>query len=141
MRTRAMIPPTSEPPRPSPIVAYQGIGSGPGSASRASPPTMKPQTIRPMMKNSTGGLCGGRAALAKSLGRRGSERGRPLRRLVHADVRVEPRDLLVFVDLAFADEEARVQPAIRLRLGRQLDPREDRPAHAGRVLEDALTVD
>src|SRR3954447_2264099 len=46
----ARMPPTSEPPRPSPIVAYQGIGSGPGSESRARAPTMKPQTINPMMK-------------------------------------------------------------------------------------------
>src|SRR5580765_3768235 len=50
-RSRAMIPPIREPARPSPIVAYQGIGSGPGSASRARPPTMKPHTISPMMKN------------------------------------------------------------------------------------------
>ena len=40
-----MIPPTIEPPRPSATVAYHGIGSGPGSAQRASPPTMKPPTI------------------------------------------------------------------------------------------------
>src|SRR5437763_301519 len=31
-----MSPPISEPPKPRPMVAYQGIGSGPGSASRAS---------------------------------------------------------------------------------------------------------
>src|SRR4051794_23589702 len=54
---RARIPPISEPPRPRPMVAYQGIGSGPGSARRASPPMMKPHTISPMMKNSTGPLC------------------------------------------------------------------------------------
>ena len=53
-----MIPPISEPPRPRPIVAYQGIGSGPGSASRARPPTTKPHTIRPMMKISTDSLWG-----------------------------------------------------------------------------------
>jgi hypothetical protein len=40
----------SEPPRPRPIVAYQGIGSGPGSERRARAPTMKPQTINPKMK-------------------------------------------------------------------------------------------
>src|ERR671936_230250 len=55
-RIRATIPPTSEPASPRPTVAYQGIGSGPGSASRARPPTTKPHTIRPMMKISTTGL-------------------------------------------------------------------------------------
>src|SRR5439155_21668327 len=52
-RIRAMTPPIREPPSPRPIVAYQGIGSGPGRARRARPPTMNPQTIRPMMKKST----------------------------------------------------------------------------------------
>src|SRR4051812_7980613 len=54
---RARIPPISEPPRPRPMVAYQGIGSGPGSARRASPPMMNPHTISPMMKNSTSLSC------------------------------------------------------------------------------------
>src|SRR3954468_16354280 len=53
IRSLARIPPMIEPPRPSPIVAYQGIGSGPGSERRARAPTMKPQTINPMMKIST----------------------------------------------------------------------------------------
>src|SRR5215212_2473973 len=53
MRMRATIPPISEPPRPSPSVAYHGIGSGPGRASRARPPTTKPQMTRPRMKRST----------------------------------------------------------------------------------------
>ena len=44
-----MIPPTSPPPTPRAIVAYQGIGSGPGSAKRASPPTMKPPMMSPTM--------------------------------------------------------------------------------------------
>src|SRR3954468_3077426 len=44
-----MIPPMSAPPRPSPRVAYQGIGSGPGRAGRASPPATKPITITPMI--------------------------------------------------------------------------------------------
>src|SRR3954454_5713735 len=52
--TRAMIPPTSDPARPRATVAYQGIGSGPGSAHRASPPTTKPHTISRRMKISTG---------------------------------------------------------------------------------------
>ena len=37
-----MIPPTSEPAQPSRIVAQIGIGSGPGSASRARAPTTRP---------------------------------------------------------------------------------------------------
>src|SRR5919202_3988988 len=48
-----MIPPISEPASPSPIVAYHGIGSGPGRAKRARPPTTKPQMTAPMMKAST----------------------------------------------------------------------------------------
>ena len=48
-----MIPLISDPPSPRPIVAYQGIGSGPGRASRASAPTMNPQTMMAMMKIST----------------------------------------------------------------------------------------
>src|SRR3954451_368020 len=51
-RTRAMIPPTSDPARPRATVAYHGIGSGPGSAQRASPPTTKPQTMSRRMKSS-----------------------------------------------------------------------------------------
>src|ERR1700704_5650063 len=53
-RSRARIPPINEPPSPRPMVAYQGIGSGPGRESRARAPTTKPQTIRPMMKNNIG---------------------------------------------------------------------------------------
>src|SRR3954468_16716026 len=45
-----MIPPINEPPRPSATVAYHGIGSGPGSAQRARPPTTKPNRIRNRMK-------------------------------------------------------------------------------------------
>src|SRR5919201_1611477 len=45
-RYRSRIAPRSASPR----VAYQGMGSGPGSASRASPPTIKPQMTRPTMK-------------------------------------------------------------------------------------------
>ena len=40
-----MMPPTIAPPTPRAIVAYHGIGSGPGSAKRASTPMMKPPTI------------------------------------------------------------------------------------------------
>jgi hypothetical protein len=43
------MPPTIAPPMPSAIVAYHGIGSGPGSAHRASAPMMKPPTIRTMI--------------------------------------------------------------------------------------------
>ena len=43
------MPPTIAPPMPSAIVAYHGIGSGPGSAQRASTPMMKPPTISPMI--------------------------------------------------------------------------------------------
>src|SRR4051794_5452019 len=45
-----MTPPINEPPRPSATVAYHGIGSGPGSAQRARPPTTKPNRIRNRMK-------------------------------------------------------------------------------------------
>jgi hypothetical protein len=44
--THATIPPSHIPATPRRIVAHQGIGSGPGTASRARPPTTKPPTIR-----------------------------------------------------------------------------------------------
>src|SRR5436189_2817580 len=76
-----MIPPTSEPPRPSATVAYHGIGSGPGSAQRARPPMMKPPTIARRMKRSKGlegtadGPSGG--AVRRSIRRLGQD-GAPL---------------------------------------------------------------
>src|SRR5438477_1481516 len=42
IRIQAITPPTKEPARPSPIVAKIPIGSGPGSARRASAPTIRP---------------------------------------------------------------------------------------------------
>src|SRR6266508_543104 len=54
-RTWPIRPPTIEPPRPSRIVCHHVIGSGPGSAQRASPPTMKPQTAARMIVRSTAG--------------------------------------------------------------------------------------
>src|SRR5919201_635447 len=48
-KRRARIPPRNEPARPSPIVAKMPMGSGPGSASRASAPTIRPQSTRTRM--------------------------------------------------------------------------------------------
>src|SRR4029453_11239011 len=53
---------------------------------------------------------------------------------------VEPPVLVLLVDLALADEEARVQPAPSRCLGGQLEPGEDRPSPR-RVLLDALAMD
>src|SRR5438046_8057967 len=53
IRIQAITPPTNEPARPSPIVARIPIGSGPGSASRASAPTIRPQKARKRMNQST----------------------------------------------------------------------------------------
>src|SRR5437773_10225475 len=39
-------PPRNEPPSPSPIVPRTPIGSGPGTAQRASAPAARPQTAR-----------------------------------------------------------------------------------------------
>jgi DNA-3-methyladenine glycosylase I len=80
-------------------------------------------------------------ALSESLGRCVSERGSALRDFVHTHVRVDPDLLGVFIDLALTDDEARVQPEVRLALGEHLDAREDRPAQpiAGDLL-DALPV-
>ena len=50
------MPPISEPPIPIAVVIQIGIGSGPGTAKRASPPMMKPQTRIAMMKPSV--ICG-----------------------------------------------------------------------------------
>src|SRR5262249_56979006 len=69
---RAGTPPISEPPRPRPIVAYHGIGSGPGRASRASPPTTKPHTTRIRMKASIRCL---RSSLPAASARTGSAAG------------------------------------------------------------------
>jgi hypothetical protein len=85
--------------------------------------------------------CTGRAALAEPLRRLCAECRRALRLLVHADVGVEPPVLTLLVDFAFAGEEARIQPAVRLRFGRQLNAREDRTPVTGRTLLDALAVD
>src|SRR5207253_7783105 len=49
IRRPKMSPPKIEPPIPRAMVAYHGIGSGPGSAQRARPPTMKPPTIKTMI--------------------------------------------------------------------------------------------
>jgi len=68
------------------------------------------------------------------------QRRRALRLLVDADVDVEPPVLALLVDLALADEEARVEPTVRLCLGRQLDPGEDgAPVHRS-ILLDALAA-
>src|SRR5579863_9536184 len=50
-RMRRTIPPTTDPPSPRPIVAQIGIGSGPGTASRARPPTTSPQSRIAMMNS------------------------------------------------------------------------------------------
>ena len=54
-RMYATTPPMNEPPRPRPIVARIPIGSGPGSASRASAPMMRPEMSREMMMPSAHG--------------------------------------------------------------------------------------
>jgi len=71
--------------------------------------------------------------LTEPLGRFGPDRGRPFRLLVDADVGVEPPGLAFLVDFAFADEEARIQPAIRLRFSRQLDTRASTSCTVARV--------
>src|SRR5438477_2483640 len=53
IRIQAIAPPTNDPARPSPIVARIPIGSGPGSASRASAPTISPSSARTRRNQST----------------------------------------------------------------------------------------
>src|SRR4051812_10105440 len=53
IRIQAITPPTNEPARPSPIVARIPIGSGPGSARRASAPTIRPLKASARMNQST----------------------------------------------------------------------------------------
>src|SRR5437868_6246968 len=53
IRIQAITPPTNEPARPRPIVARIPIGSGPGSASRASAPTIRPLKASARMNQST----------------------------------------------------------------------------------------
>jgi len=49
----AIAPPTAEPTRPIATVSQTGIGSGPGTASLASPPVMKPKIMIRMIEPST----------------------------------------------------------------------------------------
>jgi hypothetical protein len=59
--------------------------------------------------------------------------------LVDADVRVEPPALALLVDLALADDEAGVQPAVPLRIRREFHAGEDRAVGSVSGL-DALPV-
>src|SRR3954468_22522391 len=66
------IPPTNDPARPSPIVAKIPIGAGPGSASRASAPTIRPSRASTRMNHSTmRGLFLGAQALEQTCPRGG----------------------------------------------------------------------
>src|SRR2546423_1277914 len=56
----AIPPPTAEPTRPIATVSQAGIGSGPGTASLASPPVMKPKIMMRMIEPSTAEILGGR---------------------------------------------------------------------------------
>jgi hypothetical protein len=49
----AIAPPAAEPTRPIATVSQTGIGSGPGTASRARPPVMKPKNMTRMIEPST----------------------------------------------------------------------------------------
>jgi hypothetical protein len=69
----------------------------------------------------------------------GSERRRALRLFVHADNVSSRQFLALLVDFAFADEEARVQPAVRVRLGGQLGTRGTRqPRVRARACEEIV---
>src|SRR4029453_2959289 len=111
-----------------------------GTARRAAD-ARGPRRSRARRGASSSSGCTLRAALTEPLRRFCTERRRALCSVVQADVNVEPPILALFVDLALADNEARIEPAVRLRFGRQLDTREDRAPPAGRTLLDALAVD
>src|SRR5437899_2844470 len=49
----AIAPPTADPPRPNSVVSQIGIGSGPGTAQRASAPMMKPEKRKARIVPST----------------------------------------------------------------------------------------
>src|SRR4051812_31714869 len=84
---------------------------------------------------------GSAARLTEAFGWRRADRGWMGRDLVDAGEGLHPPLVGLLVDLALAHEEARVQPAVVLVLGEELQAHEDRPAHAARrVLLDALSV-
>src|SRR5437899_9784984 len=53
IKSHERIPPANDPARPRPIVAKIPIGSGPGSASRASAPTIRPSRASTRMNHRT----------------------------------------------------------------------------------------
>src|SRR6267378_913758 len=59
-RANAIPPPPPQPPKPIATVSHAGIGSGPGTASLASPPVMKPKIMMRMIEPSTAEILGGR---------------------------------------------------------------------------------
>lgn len=61
--------------------------------------------------------------------------------LVHADERIQPPLLGVFVDLTLGSNKAGVQPVVGGVLGGELHPRKDGPQRPRALLLDALLVD
>src|SRR5579859_6285844 len=70
-----------------------------------------------------------------------TDRRGTVRFLVYAHVCAEPPDFALPVDFALTDEEACVEPAVRVSFGRQFNAGCDSTPTPGCILVDALPVD
>jgi Transposase len=88
-----------------------------------------------------GGLRRGRPVLTEARWRLDADRRRTLRFFVHAHICCQPPLLPLLVDFSLTNNEAGVEPPIRLDLGRQFNACCDRTPTPGCMLIDALAMD